>query len=175
LPAVRSDDFSGGEDGGAIEPALLERLAQIDGGEVGVVADVADGGNAGVEEDAGSFEAAERAKGGVFVKVAFVEVPNLLAGGDVRVRVHDAGHHPGVREVDDDGVLGDGDIRADFRDLRVLHEDDLVFRDCAMGGIDQVAGADGDGLREGSRSEKQEEQHDKRLWTHGFLPEEGEV
>jgi hypothetical protein len=32
-----------------------------------------------------------------------------------------------------------------------------------MGGIDEVPGADGDGLRERRRSEKQEEQHDKKL------------
>jgi hypothetical protein len=67
--------------------------------------------------------------------------------GDVRVRVHDAGHHPFIRKVDNFAILGDYDIRADFHDFFVFYENDLVFCDRAVGGINQVSRADCDGLR----------------------------
>ena len=66
--------------------------------------------------------------------------------GDVRVGIHHAGHEPFVGEVNHLRVGGDGDTGAYVGDFLVFYQDDLICGDFSCGGVDDVAGADGDGL-----------------------------
>ena len=138
LSAEGSDDFSGGENRGAGEPAFVDGVADVNGGVAGFVADVADCSDACVQERLRDFEALEDAHSSADFEIIFLEWGAHVGEeeSDVSVRIHDAGHDPFVREIDDLGIGGDLDGGAEFGDLLVFDEDDLIFGDRACGGID---------------------------------------
>jgi hypothetical protein len=120
-------------------------------------------------------KAAQGAQAGGFHQIVMIEFAKVLhALRDVGVGVHDAGHHPFVREVDDRGILRDGDARADLYDLLFLHEDDLIPGDGTGGGIDQISSADGDRLGPDGDGKKQahndhadrDQAHNQRAFMH---------
>ena len=148
LSAEGSDNFSGGENRGAGEPSSVNCVADINGSVFGFISDVANGGDAGVEknlrglqteEDAGAFALDEVVGFERVLEIVFEE-------GNVGVSIHHAGHEPFVREVNHLRVGGDGDAGTYLGDFLVFYQDDLVGGNFSCGGIDDVAGADGDGL-----------------------------
>src|SRR4029077_18338341 len=158
LSPERGANFSGGQHGGTDEPASVARLAERNGGKVCVVADVADRGDAGVQKSLSRPKAAESAERSVFAEVVRIEFAKVLhALGDVRMRVHHAGHHPFAGEVHDLGAVWNRDVRTHFQDLFDFNEDDLFLGSGSGCGIDQIARANRNSLRPDGRGEKHDE------------------
>ena len=148
LSAERSDDFSGSEDRGAGEPSAINCVADIDGGVFGFISDVANGGDAGVEKNLRGLQAEEDASAFALDEVVGLErvLEIVFEEGDVGVGIHDAGHEPFAREVNHLRVGGDGNTGAYLGDFLVFYQDDLIGGDFSCGWVDDVTGADGDGL-----------------------------
>jgi len=76
----------------------------------------------------------------------------------VRMAVEQPGQNGRPGQVDDAGVFGNAQVRADGLDLGALDEDDLIDGRRARRGIDEPTGLDGDGFGPGSGDERQKDQ-----------------
>ena len=146
LPAIRRDDLAGVEKRRPDEPPALDGAAHVDAGVVGVVADVLHHREAGPHHVLRAARAQQRAQ-----RLALPDVRADVvqrAEREVRVRVHQPGHHPLAGQVDHRRARRHGHLRADVHDLAALDQDDLVPRDGAGGRVHEVPGADGGDLGE---------------------------
>src|SRR5580693_1445294 len=114
------DVGSGDEHARAGDVAFGDGVAESDVGECAIDADVANGGEAGVERHAGVWDGFERHfGGGVFELIDGIDIALLRAVGKVGVAVDEAGEDGGVREIDRLGAGGDLEIWADRGDFSV--------------------------------------------------------
>ena len=161
----------GGDDARAGDEPGVDVLAEIDG-EKGGGADVAHGGEAGLERGAGVADAED----GV-VTVGVVEVVNGIvaigAAGEMGVAVDEAGKDEVVGEIDDGGTGGDGEGGVFDRADAVAFEDKRDVLTVVAGvAVEEVAGFDvGEGGRGGERAERgggdQEREGSEERTRHG--------
>ena len=116
MTAGRADAVSRDEHARSGDDAFVDRVAERDIGKVvriGKAApDVAHGGEAGFDRGFGIRDHLERELGNIFVQHAETQLV-VVAGiieGQMGVRVHEAGREGGVAEIDDLGVVGNGDV-----------------------------------------------------------------
>ena len=106
---------------------------------VGVIPDIPDGCDAGIEQQLGRLQPAKSPIGAVFVEITPLEVPILLPRSQVSMRVHQSRHHPKSREVHYFSIVGDFDVRADCVNFFACNEDNLIFGDSTFRRVNQVA------------------------------------
>jgi hypothetical protein len=86
------------------------------------------------------------------------------------VGVNQAGHHPFFGKIDDLRIFWNREACANRGDFAVFDEDDLIPADGALGRIEQIPGADSDGLS-GSRQNEGKKQNYKSS-KHVVSPEQ---
>ena len=156
MAAGGAERGAAGDDARAGQRAFVDRALQS---EVDVVvrADIADGGEAGVERALGVDVRCGGLVDGAFAENILVEI--LRLAGDVRVAVDETRQQRDVAEVDD--LRAGGEIfhyiggGADGDDAVALDDDGLVVEHFAGGGVDEVRGLDDrDGLGSGVSGEQ---------------------
>src|SRR6266436_3035437 len=156
LSTERPNDLAGTLHGGTIEPTLFQSGLQIRACVISFVANFTNGGESCLQDDLAIVEAAKGAEGRAFLDIGSFEW--RLAGNfrerEMRVSIHQAGHHPFFGKINDLSVFWNGKAGANSGDFAVFDEDDLILADGAFGGIKQIPGADRDRLRGSRQNEK---------------------
>ena len=158
LPAKRGNDFPAGYDRRSREHSGVDGAPYVLDRILGLVTDVAHGGESCGEQVARVPQAAQRP-----VRRAFLDVERLewrIAADDfgqrqVRMRVHESRHQPFVRQVDDRRAGRDRELGANRRDLAVLDQYHLVALHGTEFRIYQGAGPDSDSASGSRRRDDQ--------------------
>jgi hypothetical protein len=126
-------------------------VAEVCVGVVAGVADVSDGGKAGVEHRAGVGDALNSAVAGRVEERGEEGVGGVAFAFDVEahvgVRIEKPRHHRLARQVDDGGTRRDGKTRSHGLYETVFNQNNLILRGFPGRRIDQPARLDRDGLR----------------------------